>query len=260
MGWRRFIARAARGRAATDGADGGAARARPRRRRWAAAALGALALAALWWLLVRESAPATLDVDITDTPTPGSPVTHLRIPRPYFFWAMMPDAREEPLVELVAYLPGLLSEKDAKRAGYPTVREVVNGIKLPSDNQVFITVEQSVPDLVNKFFHVLTARPEVKFDGARDGTYQVYTITKKNFSGNYFSDPLQGEYLGPIGRDNLFIECGSLNMSPDDTGCEVYTQFSDKLEMRFSVTRSRLAEWPSVEEKVKKLVASFVVE
>ncbi len=230
------------------------------RRRWAAAVLGALALAALWWLFVCESAPAILNVDITDTRTPGSPVTHHRIPKAYLDRSMIPDAREQPLVELVAYLPDLLSEEDAKRAGYPIVREVVGRFSLPSDNRVDLTVRRSVPEGVIKDLHALIKDDHARFDGVRGGAYEVYTITKRNFSGNYLPDPSQGEYLKPIGRDDLFIACRSLNMAPENASCDIYTQFSGKLEIRFLVTRSRLAEWPSVERKVRRLVSSFVVQ
>ncbi len=233
---------------------------RARHRRRVAVALGALALVALWWFLVRESAPAILNVDITDTRTPGSPLTHLRIPRAYLDRSMLPDAREQPLVELIAYLPGLITEEEAKRAGYPTARAVVDGIKLMTDDELPITLYNSVPDGVSKSFHGMIGERDVRFDGIRDGTYEVYTITKRNFAGNYLPDPSQGEYLKPLGRDDLFVECPSLNMPPEYTRCNFYIQFSDRLEILFILGRNRLAEWPSVEAKVKELVASFVVE
>ena len=252
------VGRDAQAGASDAGGGGGApSKAASGRHYWLILAGLLVLLAGLWWGLGRVRRDEVLDLAIKNR---LGAVTEFRIPRVYFAAQDVPDGREQQFIYLTVYLPGLLPRDAEEKAGYQTSIIDGGGLELPSDNEVLITLEASIEAGVKRVFHGRIGEPNVRFDGIRADGFAVYTITKKNYSGNYLPDPNQGEYLKPVGRNGAFIECGSLDRPASYSNCEVHTQFSDKLEIHFFLNRSRLAEWASVEAKVKKLVASVVVE
>ena len=217
----------------------------------------ALALIALlWWGYdtIRRDKECELELR-----TKQGAATEFCISRQYLASFDRPYGYKLVAIDLIVYLPGLLPKWDAEKAGYQMFVVNSRGLKLPADNEVVIKLSPSSSGGVEREFHDLIDKRGVRFDGIRDNAFEVYTITKENASGTFLPNPDRGEYLRPLGRDDAFIQCTNLQMAPADTRCSIHTQFSSKLALLITFTRSRLADWASMEAKVKKLVASFIV-
>jgi hypothetical protein len=180
--------------------------------------------------------------------------TRLRIPAAYMQWKDNRKGGMHRLIALIAVYPEMVPYALLS----PEERRKFQAWELPHHPLRFdplIHVRTAVPESLDLYFSEFL-EPANRVT-SEEASFVAYRAKWAGVTRDYFV-PVEQHKSRPV-LQCLPLPAGSTAGSTH-TNCTAYAQFSDRMLITYTVPRREIDQWHAIDEKVRALIKSFVVD
>jgi hypothetical protein len=215
----------------------------------------------LWFLeplMPRSSNPSTsMDPVAIDLTNGAGKVIALRVPRAYIAQVSQPREIAQSFINLAVYLPDYLPRFLADRAGHKTRGEMINRVRLRSEDEIEIAMRVTAPGTIAKFIE--SKRSNRIYGGTSKDTFDLYYDV---YQPPHQASPVprrESGYLIPQGRDDLIINFATNLKTSEMLGCRMEFELGD-LDLQVAFSSKHLDQYTTIRDRVSELVRPFIVK